>query len=121
MRKYKVEFDNGNNFILIDGIKYEGLGIVLIDQYDGLDNKLTKLQEQKCRIRYARLYYLLKAIILYNQQTPAKNIPENWGWPSKELLIFLKTTLQSKKFIHCRSVDIDILESNPETQLPDIL
>jgi len=88
-----------------DPIYYDNLSILLIEQLESIINSqfTTELQNKKCRIRYARVYYLLKSIKEYTG-----TIKPDWEWPSPELIKKAEEIL--KKHKSCQSVDIMIQE-----------
>ena len=98
-RKY---FENNTNF---DDIHYE---ICLIDQIDALANATAEKQKDKCRIRYARVFYLLKAL-KENETKFSETEKENMGWPPSDLIELAEqlseNTVKSNKKL-CESIDI---------------
>ena len=96
------------NKLHIGDIYYENITICLIDQIDALSNNITEVQKGKCRIRYARIYYLLKALKL-NDSKFTKSEKNKMGWPPEELIklsekLSENTINQNKKMYE--SVDI---------------
>lgn len=107
-----------NHYKNKDTLKYDNLTLVLIGQLSALENKLTDLQAAKCRIRYARLYYLIKAIERY--ESSGRPIPKEWIWPPKVLIDGIKKEIIKPKYRYCRSIDIEIMDSTIESMyVPD--
>ena len=88
---------------------YENITMCLIDQLDSITNAMTLLQKNKCRIRYARVFYLLRALD-NNKNRFTREEKKVMGWPDDELiklaeLYSLNTANQNRS--SCISIDIE--------------
>ena len=88
---------------------YENITLCLIDQLDSITNTMTLLQKGKCRIRYARVFYLIKALET-NQHRFNPEEKTVMGWPNDELIELAKTNslnTVSQNRSSCISIDIE--------------
>lgn len=90
-------------------IFYENITLCLIDQLDSITNAMTLLQKNKCRIRYARVFYLLRALE-NNKHRFTQEEKIVMGWPNDELIKLaatysLNTANQNRG--SCISIDIE--------------
>ena len=92
-----------------NNIFYENITLCLIDQLDSITNSMTLLQKNKCRIRYARVYYLIRALET-NQHRFNPEEKTVMGWPNDELIELAKTyswNTASQNRESCISIDIE--------------
>jgi hypothetical protein len=88
---------------------YENITLCLIDQLDSITNSMTLLQKNKCRIRYARVFYLIRALKKNTHRfTPQEKTI--MGWPVDELIKLAETssmnTVNQTREL-CISIDIE--------------